>query len=139
MSVYVPENLRRQVRERFNNICAYCRTAELLSASVFEIDHIIPYSADGPTSLDNLCLACSSCNNRKGIRQHAVDPLTNQVVPLFHPVKQEWDDHFSWSESKTNIIGQTPSGRATIELLRMNRPQIVFLREIWLSVDKHPP
>lgn len=139
MSVYVSENLRQQVRKRFNNICAYCQTAELLTASTFEIDHIIPFSADGPTTLDNLCLACSTCNSCKGIHQNAVDPLTNLIVPLFHPIKQNWGDHFSWSENKTNIIGETPTGRATIELLKMNRPQLVFLREIWVSIDKHPP
>lgn len=139
MSDYVPKNLRRQVRKRFNNICAYCQTAELLSASIFEIDHIIPITADGPTSLDNLCLACSTCNRCKGVHQQAIDPQTNQVVPLFHPITQRWSEHFSWSESKTNIVGRTPTGRATIELLKMNRPQLIFLQEIWLSVDKHPP
>jgi hypothetical protein len=82
---------------------------------------------------------CLLCNSHKGIHQQAVDPLTNQIVPLFHPVKQTWDDHFSWSENKTNIIGQTPTGRATIDLLKMNRPQLVFLREIWQSVDQFPP
>lgn len=139
MTIYVPENLRRQVRERFNNICAYCQTAELLSVSIFEIDHIIPISADGSTSFENLCLACSTCNRYKGIHQQAIDPLTNQTVPLFHPNQQKWDDHFSWSESKTKIIGRSPTGRATIELLKMNRPQLVFLRDIWASIDKHPP
>jgi 5-methylcytosine-specific restriction endonuclease McrA len=139
VSVYVSKNLRQQVRERFNNICVYCQTAELLSASVFEVDHIIPHSADGQTTLDNLCLACSTCNRRKGNRQHAPDPLTNQIVPLFHPIKQKWDDHFSWSTNKTNIVGKTPTGRATIELLKMNRPQLIFLRDMWVFLDKHPP
>jgi hypothetical protein len=40
MSAYVPAALKRLVRERFANRCAYCRTAEDLTATQFEIEHI---------------------------------------------------------------------------------------------------
>jgi hypothetical protein len=42
MSIYVPAGLRRRIRARFVDRCAYCRTAEALIAAVFEIEHIIP-------------------------------------------------------------------------------------------------
>jgi hypothetical protein len=45
MSVYIPAELRRQVREQFANCCAYCHTAEELTVAVFEIDHILPIAA----------------------------------------------------------------------------------------------
>jgi hypothetical protein len=45
MSVYIPAELRRQVREQFANCCAYCHTAEELTVAVFEIDHILPVAA----------------------------------------------------------------------------------------------
>ena len=45
MSTYVPAALRRRIRARFVDRCAYCRTAEALIAAIFEIEHIIPRSA----------------------------------------------------------------------------------------------
>ena len=58
MSIYVLAALRRHVRARFMDRCAYCLTAEALIAAIFEIEHIIPRSAGGETVFDNLCLAC---------------------------------------------------------------------------------
>src|SRR4029434_6530046 len=62
MSLYVPAALRRHIRARFLDRCAYCLTAEALIAATFEIEHIIPRSAGGETIFDNLCLACPTCN-----------------------------------------------------------------------------
>jgi hypothetical protein len=103
------------------------------------IDHIIPEAADGLTAPDNLCLACFSCNVYKGAQQSSVDPLTGVSVLLFHPVRQRWRDHFGWDESQTQIIGLTPSGRATIVALHMNNPIVVRARYRWVSAGWHPP
>ncbi len=42
MSVYVRIELQRKIRHRFGECCAYCRTAEFLTAMTFEFEHIIP-------------------------------------------------------------------------------------------------
>jgi hypothetical protein len=47
MSVYIPAAIKRAVRDRFGNCCAYCRTAEELTATHFEIEHIDPRSTGG--------------------------------------------------------------------------------------------
>jgi len=60
-----PFPLQRQVRDRFANYCAYCRTAEALTVTTFEFEHITPRSAGGETVLENLCLSCPSCNRYK--------------------------------------------------------------------------
>jgi hypothetical protein len=39
VSAYVSADLQRDVRARFANSCAYCRTAENLSVAVFEFEH----------------------------------------------------------------------------------------------------
>jgi 5-methylcytosine-specific restriction endonuclease McrA len=88
MSIYVPADLRRRIRARFADRCAYCLTAEALIAAIFEIEHIIPRSAGGETVFDNLCLACPTCNRYKASRQAAVAPLLGHTVPLFHPQSQ---------------------------------------------------
>ena len=139
MSVYISVELQRQIRERFSGCCAYCLTAEYLTVTIFEFEHITPRSAGGDTVLENLCLSCPSCNRFKGNRRKAKDPITEQVVALFHPQLQTWEEHFSWNENSTEIIGLTSIGRATIVALRMNRPQIVRVRRMWVKLGEYPP
>lgn len=139
MSAYIPVELQRQVRDRFANCCAYCRTAEALTVTTFEFEHITPRSAGGESILENLCLSCPSCNRYKAQRQTATDPLTEAMVSLFHPQLEVWTDHFAWSEDAKEIIGLTAIGRATILTLKMNRPQMIRVRRIWVKMREHPP
>ncbi len=98
-STYVSRNLRQQVRQRFGNHCAYCLTPEWIIGTAFTIDHIIPETLAGRTTAENLCLACSACNLIKGTRIIAIDPKTQQLVPLFHPYLDHWVEHFFWQEA----------------------------------------
>jgi hypothetical protein len=139
MSAYIPVALKQRVRERFAGCCAYCRTAEELTVAIFEIEHIVPQSAGGETVFENLCLACPTCNRYKADLTSAADPVTQTEAPLFHPQQQRWPDHFAWSEDATQLIGLTPTGRATIGLLRMNRPQLIRVRRMWVAMEEHPP
>ncbi len=102
-------------------------------------DHITPTSKGGETAFENVCLACSACNEFKADSTHAVDPLTGETVPLFHPRAQRWSDHFAWSADTTRIEGTTPVGRATVVALRMNNPIIVTARGRWSLLGWHPP
>lgn len=139
MSLYIPADLRRQVQAQFTNCCAYCHTAEHLTAVTFEVEHITPLASGGRTMLVNLCYSCPTCNRHKAARQTAVDPQTNTVVPLFHPRQQQWSDHFAWNLDQTELVGLTPTGRATISVLQMNRPQLIRVRRMWVKLGEHPP
>lgn len=138
MSAYVPAVLKRLVRERFADRCAYCRTAEHLTATQFEIEHIDPRAAGGETELANLCLACPMCNRFKSDSLSAVDPMTAVRVPLFHPILQHWPEHFAWSDDATEVVGLSPVGRATVAALRMNRPAMIRVRRMWAAMGEHP-
>jgi len=37
------------------------------------------------------------------------------------------------------IIGLTPTGRATVEVLKLNREGLVNLRQVLYAAGKHPP
>jgi hypothetical protein len=100
---------------------------------------IIPESAFGATTEENLWLACSSCNEFKGTQTHARDAVTGRRVRLFNPRKQRWRVHFTWSEDGAEIIGLTPCGRATVIALKMNHEDIVRARKRWVSVGWWPP
>jgi hypothetical protein len=138
MSSTVSAQLRLQAHTRAEGRCEYCQTPEELTVTTFEVDHIVPLNAGGATVLDNLCLACPACNRHKATRRSVPDPETGQSVPLYHPRQQEWSVHFAWSEDTTQIVGLTPTGRATIEALQMNRPRMVRLRSLWMKMGCHP-
>jgi len=139
MSSTIPARLRSQVHSLDEGRCAYCQTPEELAVTTFEIDHIVPVSAGCETVPDNLCLACLAYNRHKAARRSALDPETGQIVPLYHPRDQEWSAHFAWSGDATRIVGATPTGRATVEVLRMNRPRMIRLRGLWVKMGHFPP
>ena len=139
MSVYIPVELQQQIRTQFANCCAYCHTIEALTVTTFEYEHITPRSAGGQTVFKNLCLACPTCNRYKASRQDAIDPTTQEHVPLFHPQQQQWIEHFTWNEDHTELVALSAMGRATIVALKMNRPQIIRVRQMWVKLGEHPP
>jgi len=130
--------LREQVKQRANFRCEYFQTSEWLNGVEGEIDHIIPRSAGGASYAENLCLACTSCNGYKQAKTVGADPDSRELVPLFHPRQQRWEEHFVWSDA-TRIIGITPCGRATVEALRLNHLLAVSARTVWTRAGYHPP
>ena len=139
MSAYIPVDIRRSVREKFDDRCAYCRTAEFLTSTTFEFEHITPRSAGGETVFDNVCLACPMCNRFKTDSLTASDPQTGVVVPIFHPHQQIWSDHFAFNDDGTELIGLTDVGRATVVALKINRPAMIRVRKLWVAMGEHPP
>jgi len=135
----ISSTLRSLVAKRDGNMCAYCQTTEDNCGLRMHVDHIIPESAGGLTTPDNLCLVCFACNIYKAAHYEVVEPLSGKYVRLFNPFSQSWLSHFAWDESKINIVGLTPVGRATIETLRMNNETVVKARKRWVSGGWHPP
>lgn len=135
----VPSELRCLIAARDRNRCAYCLTVEENCGLQMHIDHIVPEVAGGPTTADNLCLACFSCNVHKGAQQTSVDPQTDETVLLFHPSQQNWRDHFAWRDGNTRIVGLTACGRATVAALKMNHSTVVQARRRWVAAGWHPP
>ncbi|HLB45740.1 MAG TPA: HNH endonuclease signature motif containing protein [Anaerolineales bacterium] len=139
MSDFIPKPLREKVAEEAGRRCGYCLTAESIVGAPMEIDHIIPQSLGGLTEEENLWLACSLCNDHKGDRIAALDPVTDEIVRLFDPRRQNWNEHFAWTPEGDQIVGLTPVGRATVIALNLNRPSLVNARQAWVSVGWHPP
>ncbi|MEK7276987.1 MAG: HNH endonuclease signature motif containing protein [Chloroflexota bacterium] len=139
MSGYIPKPLREKVAEEARHRCGYCLAAESIVGTPMEIDHIIPQSLGGPPEEENLWLACSLCNDHKSDRIAALDPVTDEIVRLFDPRRQNWNEHFAWTPGGDQIVGLTPVGRATVIALNLNRPSLVSARHAWVSVGWHPP
>lgn len=72
-------------------------------------------------------------------QKDAIDPVSGDTVPLYHPRKQRWNNHFAWNDDFTLIIGLTPTGRSTVEALQLNREGVVNLRRVLYAIGEHPP
>lgn len=138
MSQRIPTPLSDRVRERAGGLCEYCRLPQSSQEAAFHIDHIHPRAAGGPTSAENLALACVTCSLRKAARTKVRDTFTGKLVPLFHPRRDRWSDHFRWTQGG-KIAGRTPLGRATVAALAMNRPAIIAIRQTLAILGEFPP
>jgi hypothetical protein len=117
----IPQSMRAAVSARDRDQCRYCGLAQFGHGAAFHVDHILPRSRGGTTELANLALQCPNCSLHKANRVDAVDGETGTRVPLFHPLRQTWREHFSLTEDGM-IAARTAVGRATVAALRMNDP-----------------
>ena len=129
--------LQREVRQRAEGRCEYCRLPESPANFRFPIDHVIARQHRGPTESDNLALSCPQCNLHKGPNLTGIDPDTGGVVPLFNPRQDRWDEHFAWRVAE--LIGLTPAGRTTIEVLAINDLPSLRLRQALIDEGSFPP
>jgi Protein of unknown function (DUF1376)/HNH endonuclease len=58
----IPTDIRYAVVARDGFVCTYCGN----ESGPFDLDHKIPWSRGGEHSIDNLVVACASCNRSKG-------------------------------------------------------------------------
>ena len=120
--------LRSLVRRSAGNVCEYCRLPQAASPSVrFHIEHVVARQHRGATNAENLALACGNCNFHKGPNIAALDPETDELVPLFNPRRHVWEDHFAWEGIA--FVGRTAVGRATVQILAMNEWECLKFRE----------
>jgi hypothetical protein len=139
VSDHISDDLRARVRLQARNRCGYCLSPQHLVMGTLEIEHIVPKSAGGSTEEENLWIACRLCNSFKASQTQAVDPDTGKVVTLFNPRFQSWIEHFEWDSTKTQIIGLTACGRATVVALRLNNLVAITVRQYWVDAGWHPP
>jgi len=133
----VPQEVSRAVRERAGARCQYCLMHESLQGATFHIEHVIPHGKGGHSDLENLALACPGCNLHKASRITAIDPATSEDVPLFHPIRQLWSQHFRFKGYQ--IEGLTAMGRATVEALNLNHSRRQRIREVEAAFGLYPP
>jgi hypothetical protein len=132
----IAKTLRRFVIQRAQGRCEYCLLHQDDAPDSHQVDHIIALRHKGQTKRHNLACACAECNRRKGTDFGTIDPATGAVIFLFNPRRQKWEDHFRLDGAR--IIGLTPTGQATVELLRMNDDDRLLERELLIAAGRYP-
>jgi len=136
MSGWIPNELRALVRERAGRRCEYCLRHEDDTAIPHQADHIQSLKHGGQTTAENLAWSCAVCNLLKGPETAAIDSLTATAARFFNPRRDRWDDHFRLDHGR--ILGLTPEGRVTAELLQLNRADLVELRLTLIAKGRYP-
>jgi len=137
-SKYISVRVKKEVNKLAKGVCEYCKCFQKFTPEQHEYEHIIPPVQVGNNELDNIAKACRGCNNIKSISIAGFDPETQQIVPLFNPRKDSWKEHFQWSKDTLKIEGLTACGRATVNRLKLNRQELINIREITIAYG-HPP
>jgi hypothetical protein len=70
---------------------------------------------------------------RKGPNLTGVEPDTDEIVRLYRPRRDEWEEHFAFVGLR--IVGKTPIGRTTAWLFAMNDPERVRIRALGRAAD----
>jgi hypothetical protein len=131
-------SVRRLVRLRAGRACEYCRLHESDQPWLsFHIEHIIAKKHHGTDEPDNLAWSCLECNAAKSSNLSGRDIVTGRVVVLFNPRRQKWNRHFAWDGPR--LIGLTPCGRATVDVLNINAAHRVELRSLLIRSGAFPP
>lgn len=128
MRAYAPTALRQLVYARAEGRCEYCLIPESVVLAPHEVDHIIAVKHGGLTEADNLALSCTLCNKHKGSDLASMDSETGSVVPLFHPRRDSWIEHFRIHDGQ--ILPRTSIGRVTVRLLHLNDSERVEERRL---------
>jgi len=128
----IPEWLRDLVGARDGERCQYCRMSQRGQGARFHLDHIWPQCRGGPTEADNIVVACVNCSLRKASKVTGNDPETRLSTALFHPLRQQWDDHFELRPDG-HCVGLDAIGRATVDALGMNEPRPLVARAMQIQ------
>jgi hypothetical protein len=129
-------NLRQLVIERAQGRCEYCLIHQDFSIYTHEIDHIIAVKHGGQTLSENLALSCLPCNRHKGSDFATLDPNNGEIIRLFNPRLQLWDEHFTLKNAE--IIGITDIGQATSRLLMFNTSSRMRSRQSLIDQNLYP-
>jgi hypothetical protein len=135
----VSDELRQRVRQQARERCGYCQVESRYVYAIMEIEHITPTAHGGTDDEDNLWLSCPTCNRFKGTKTHGFDPVMRQLVQLFNPRKQKWEEHFTRADDMAEIIGLTDCGRATVNALQLNFIANLELRRRFVKLGWYPP
>ena len=105
------DDSRESITTRAGKRCEYCQMHQSLQGATFHIEHVVPRVMGGLSDSSNLALACPSCNLHKADRISVTSSVNGDVIPLFNPRHDDWNNRFEWDDY--TLIAKTEIGRVT--------------------------
>ena len=136
MSTEISGTRRAEVARRADFRREYCLIQERDSGFPHQVDHIISRKHGGPSSAENLALACIICNRNKGSDIASLIEQTGEVVRLFNPRMDRWAEHFRIDGQSIEPLSQV--GSVTVRLLRLNSAERLSERALLQTLGLYP-
>ena len=138
------ENLREDMYEKQNELCAFCRIHVPLSCVPMHREHIV-YKDEHPQWMflpENLCIACPLCNEFKGTTEVLANPNTKTYprngsgFKIIHPLYDSYSEHV---DLIGGILyrGKTDKGRFTIATCHLYRVKLAEERVTQLKIEEN--
>ncbi|HEX3443642.1 MAG TPA: HNH endonuclease [Chthoniobacterales bacterium] len=100
---------RREIVElRADRRCEYCRAPQPVTGIRYHLEHLFPQSLGGTDEVNNLALACPTCNYYKSNHLLGIDEEGLPGRPLFNPRRDRWQEHFEFDSASLRLKGNTP-------------------------------
>lgn len=125
------ENLRKDMYNKQNKLCAFCRIHIPLACVPLHREHIVYKNAHPQWMFkpENLCVSCPSCNEYKAKTEVLVNPKTktypksSKGFKIIHPLYDRYSDHI---ELIGGILyhGITTKGIFTINTCKLSRVEL---------------
>ena len=129
---------RETVELRAGHRCEYCLAPQPVTGIRYHLEHVFPQSLGGTDDLDDLALACPTCNYYKSNHLLAIDEEGVAGRPLFKPRKDRWHERFEFDSGTLSLKGKTAQGKGTINRLRMNHAVQIEERRLWVELGCIP-
>jgi hypothetical protein len=132
----ISNEVRIEVSRRADHRCEYCLIHEADAGFPHQVDHIVGRKHGGLSSPKNLAYACVLCNRHKGSDIASIASGTEAIVPLFHPRRDRWAEHFRLDGERITPISEI--GIVTARLLRLNAPERLAERRLLQTLGTYP-
>ncbi len=136
MSRRLPDSIRNFVAKRAAFCCEYCLIHQDYLFLPFQIDHIASLKHGGGDEPENLAYTCPHCNQYKGTDLSTFLESYQDIVPLFNPRLQVWEEHFALDHGE--ILPKSRVGEATIKTLHLNDPERLIHRRLLMEDGLYP-
>lgn len=136
MNRYISEQLRALVTERAAGICEYCLISIEDTYFGAEIDHIISIKHGGQSIIENLALACQTCNRNKGSDIGSIAFSTKRFSRFFNPRKDKWSKHFRLNDAVIEPL--TKVGEVTVKIFGFNENDRLLERNGLIEIKHYP-
>lgn len=138
------ENLREDMYEKQNELCAFCRIHVPLGCVPMHREHIV-YKDAHPQWMflpENLCVVCPLCNEFKGTTEVLTNPKTvvypkdGKGFKIIHPLYDRYSEHI---ELLNGILyrGKTKKGIFTIETCHLYRVKLAEDRVNHIKIEEN--
>lgn len=122
---------REYLLEKWDRTCAYCNACDVS----LEVEHIVPKSKGGSNRINNLTLACHSCNIRKGKQPIEIflEKKPDLLQKILSKAKQPLKDAAAVNSTRFALANQLKTSNLSVELSSGGRTKFNRTR---LSIPK---